>query len=337
MLSIHKSAGFTLVELLVVIAIIGILVAMLLPAVQAAREAARRMECLNNVKQTALGLQNYYDAHGSFPIGNAEWPQAIGAGPASMVTWQVAVLPFIEQETLYDSIDLNARWPIYYNSRTKFPPGNAEAWRTNIPTYNCPSDENDDPPSSNPFGPAEGGRWIGFSHGNIVGCFSADGTFAEPGVPLDGCNDGGENPSVASGKRAIFNINVARRLKHVKDGTSHTVAISEIIAGEHGTGDQRGMWSQDWGCHYEHMHGPNSKRDAVMSGAFHPAMSAKHYIDGSAGCWSTLHYAASSYHPGGVNVGLLDGSATFVDDNIDLAVWQALGSINGSDDDDLRN
>ena len=327
MLRIHKSAGFTLVELLVVIAIIGILIALLLPAVQAAREAGRRMECLNNFKQTALGLQAYHDTMGSFPIGDAEWPRPL-VGGASMVTWLVAVLPFIEQDALYQTIDQNVVWPIYYNPSTKFPPGNAEAWRTNIPTYTCPSDDNDDPPP--------GGAWIGFSHGNVVGCFSADGTYGEPGVPLDGCNDGAENPSVASGKRAIFNINLAHRIRDVADGTSHTVAISEIIAGAPGTGDQRGMWSQDWGCHYEHMHGPNSKRDAVVGWAFPGGCDpVKHYCDGSAGCWSTIHFAASSYHPGGVNVGLLDGSGTFVNDKIDLAVWQALGSINGSDD--LRN
>jgi prepilin-type processing-associated H-X9-DG protein len=118
------------------------------------------------------------------------------------------------------------------------------------------------------------------------------------------------------------------------------VAISEIISGlsgivpnpvQAGNADLRGEWSQDWGCHYEHLYNPNSKFDAVVSWAFpYDCEPSKNYCSGSAGCWSTIHFAASSYHPGGVNVGLADGSVTFISEVINLAVWQALGSINGS-------
>jgi len=100
----RKRHGFTLVELLVVIAIIGILIALLLPAVQAAREAARRSQCTNNLKQIALAVHNYHDTYKVFPIGN--WTTAYG-------TWLVSLLPFIEQQALADRYQ---PWPVGYSA-----------------------------------------------------------------------------------------------------------------------------------------------------------------------------------------------------------------------------
>ena len=96
-----KDRGFTLIELLVTIAIIAILIALLLPAVQQAREAARRTQCKNNLKQIGLALHNYHDVHRTFPIG-ARWQR--GVGPS----WMVGLLPFIEQQNLYDRFDMDA-------------------------------------------------------------------------------------------------------------------------------------------------------------------------------------------------------------------------------------
>ena len=105
------------------------------------------------------------------------------------------------------------------------------------------------------------------------------------------------------------------------------MAISEIIAGPDKSKDLRGEWFNDFGSGYVHMFGPNSESDSEVTG---DCDKTKVFCDELAGKWADQRYAASSYHPGGVNVGLADGSVGFVNDTINLAVWQALGSINGS-------
>jgi prepilin-type N-terminal cleavage/methylation domain-containing protein/prepilin-type processing-associated H-X9-DG protein len=125
----RRPAGFTLVELLVVIAIIGILVGLLLPAVQAAREAARRMQCSNNMKQIGLALHNYESAHRVWPsqsLGPTPGPNFI----AKRTSWFVAILPFVEQEGLYKSYDKNFHWHATQNT---------SAVSASLPTYRCPS------------------------------------------------------------------------------------------------------------------------------------------------------------------------------------------------------
>jgi prepilin-type N-terminal cleavage/methylation domain-containing protein len=102
----HSRRGFTLVELLVVIAIIGILIALLLPAVQAAREAARRSQCLNNLKQIGVGMQSYNDAYGSFPIGARNWDETTASTDGYGVSWWVPMLPYIEQTAMHESLTL---------------------------------------------------------------------------------------------------------------------------------------------------------------------------------------------------------------------------------------
>jgi prepilin-type processing-associated H-X9-DG protein len=142
-----------------------------------------------------------------------------------------------------------------------------------------------------------------------------------------GYKDSNYNPSVKSGKRALFNLNVARSFSDVVDGTSHSVAVSEIVTGPDGTADLRGMWWQDASCFFVCMYNPNSRGDSIFSSAY--CNPSKVYCDSLAHDWGTMRYGASSLHPGGVNVGMADGSAAFVSDSINLAVWQALGSING--------
>ena len=136
-----RGMGFTLVELLVVIAIIGILVGLLLPAVQAAREAARRMQCSNNLKQIGLALHNYHDGHRSFPKvwyywnGNSNGTDKQPAGFYSGLGWRVMILPFMEQGNLYNQFNFSL--PIHSNVGT---PSNLSLVQTPVQTYLCPSD-----------------------------------------------------------------------------------------------------------------------------------------------------------------------------------------------------
>ena len=122
--------GFTLIELLVVIAIIAVLIGLLLPAVQAAREAARRSQCVNNLKQLGIALHNYHDVNGSFPPGNL----AInGINDPVQTTWTISMLPGMEQTPLYNS---------YNFSQFNFSPDNKTLRETRVATFICPSDLN---------------------------------------------------------------------------------------------------------------------------------------------------------------------------------------------------
>jgi prepilin-type N-terminal cleavage/methylation domain-containing protein/prepilin-type processing-associated H-X9-DG protein len=290
--------AFTLVELLVVITIIGILIALLLPAVQAAREAARRMQCSNNLKQTAMALHIYHEQKGIFPPGNSSWD-----GGTHWVSWMTYLLPFLENENVIAGVNLNTA-------------AYTEIYRLKIQTYRCPSDNADRDSRGNWVQPTG----LGFSRSNIVACFRPDGNWIEPGAPVVG---GAGTPT----KRALFNYNVAHRISDVTDGTSNTVAISEIISGPNDTLDLRGQWWNDYGCHYEHLQNPNAPLDVMISLAVLCDPSKVNCV--AQGGWEAAHFAASSYHPGGVNVGLADGSVRFANEVVNSAVWQAAASIDG--------
>jgi prepilin-type N-terminal cleavage/methylation domain-containing protein/prepilin-type processing-associated H-X9-DG protein len=272
--------GFTLVELLVVITIIGILIALLLPAVQAAREAARRMQCQNNMKQVVLAMHMYLEQKRVFPCGVSDTTLPTEPGYAYDVSWATYLLPFLEQQ--------NA--------------AAVDSHTLKMPVYCCPSDPSGKKPSI-------GGD---FYRSNIVACFSPDIGAREPAA---GCR-----------RHALFNVNVARTIAQITDGTSKTVAISEIITGPDGTSDARGVWWWAYGSHYEHKYNPNSPYDTMY---FSWCDQAKVPCNDSATTWETTVFAAGSYHSGGVNVGLADGSVGYVSDGINNAVWQALGSIDG--------
>jgi prepilin-type N-terminal cleavage/methylation domain-containing protein/prepilin-type processing-associated H-X9-DG protein len=289
----RAATGFTLVELLVVITIIGVLIALLLPAVQAARGAAQRMQCSNNLKQTVLALHLYHGQKTVFPAGLSETG-------GNWVTWMTFLLPYLENESLLQTLNLNDTTSLT----------NPNVYRTKIATYVCPSD------TADRGAPEAGG--IGFVRSNVVGCFSADG---------------GLNTS--STKHAIFKLNESRSIAQVTDGTSNTVAISEIISGPNGTRDVRGKWWYDLGSSYEHQYNPNAPYDAVPNWtSWAPDYCLKDKVPcdttgTGAPNWDHIHFSAGSYHPGGVNVGLIDGSVRFANDTINIAVWQALGSIDG--------
>jgi prepilin-type N-terminal cleavage/methylation domain-containing protein/prepilin-type processing-associated H-X9-DG protein len=291
--NMKRRHGFTLVELLVVITIIGILIALLLPVVQVAREAARRMQCSNNIKNAVLGLQVYHEQKGMFPPGISN-PD----GTRNMTAWTVYLLPFIEQQNLYSKINFADFDAVE----------NRDVWRTKTSPYLCPSDNADR--TNSRFG------GLGWARSNIVGCFNVEG---------------GIYPTTPGTRKSIFTKNLSRSITDVVDGTSNTVAISEIISGPNDTHDIRGIWYHDWGCHYEHLYNPNYPADNI-NGDGSPSdycVSDKVPCGTNAPGWGDTVAAASSYHPGGVNVGLVDGSVRFVNETVNSAVWQAAGSIDG--------
>jgi len=304
--------GFTLVELLVVIAIIGVLVALLLPAVQAAREAARRIHCSNNLKQVGLATQNFLSAKGHFPPGSQADDEA-----ARIIVhqWTIYIMPYLEETAIADRYD----WDVG-DRGPNFAAVNGPLFKTLIPAFLCPSDT-----------PGFVKDW-GWAHSNYVGCFSADGTWVEPNAwgQEASSNNASLNPSVDSKRVAIFNLNLTRAPKDVEDGTSNTFMFSEVIAGLDGELDFRGTWSVDYGVAYSHQRVPNSTlpdRDALCHGIRQSPM-ARCVRSPS---FATATWAARSYHVGGVNGTRIDGSVQFIAEGINGEVWKALGSINGSE------
>jgi prepilin-type N-terminal cleavage/methylation domain-containing protein/prepilin-type processing-associated H-X9-DG protein len=311
-----KRRGFTLIELLVVIAIIAVLIALLLPAVQTAREAARRAQCVNNLKQVGMAFHNYHSANDTFPPGELGLKTATTSGNRYM--WTGFILPYIEQGTLANAYNFTLGFGTAANGSP-----NVTVQTSFVYTYCCPSD-----------GPPGWYSTGGSTRSNYVGCYSPDGTMVEPWATFSydtGFKNPANNPAT---RQAILNFNLSRGVRDVTDGTSNTVMLSEVISGPSGSLDYRGIWSNDFGAQYTHLKGPNS----LLPDRFWSAVAAncttskpKTPCAGTASNWSTEDYGARSYHPGGVNVTMCDGSVRFVKDSIGLSTWQAIASINAGE------
>ncbi|MDY0170164.1 MAG: DUF1559 domain-containing protein [Thermoguttaceae bacterium] len=225
--------GFTLVELLVVITIIGILIALLLPAVQNAREAARRLQCQNNLKQLSLGLLNYESSHGEFPpslqyAGSEDPPRSRDMRP----NWVVALLPYIEQPGLYDSID-----PDKFISD----PENREVRATRLSIMLCPTDGNNRVPYDGQYYTADSGPW---ARGNYA-ANGGRGYLLTPALhsTRDDAMVGPHSPGWQDPqRRGVMGANCAAPIAMIRDGTSNTFLLGEVRAGLTAR-DTRGTWA----------------------------------------------------------------------------------------------
>ncbi|MEO8496660.1 MAG: DUF1559 domain-containing protein, partial [Planctomycetota bacterium] len=219
-----KKQGFTLVELLVVIAIIGILVALLLPAVQAAREAARRMSCDNNLKQVALSMHNYHDTHKLFPPGQFNLLGTNTPGTTFMrECWMQPMLPFIEQQPLFEKIQIGRQTNYTFYIR-----GAAEVI---LQSFVCPSDPNGPKNVTAGAASATAATNQGF-HGNYVAC---------AGSTAFGNNGQGNNLD------GVFYSLSQTKFASIIDGTSNTLMFSEIlVVPDTGVHDLRGRYHNTW-------------------------------------------------------------------------------------------
>ena len=330
----RRSTGFTLVELLVVIAIIGILVAMLLPAVQAAREAARRIQCTNNLKQIALAMHNYHSAHGVFPTGQYDYMATLAGAPLpaghpkitgrlsmEQSCWMQQILPYLEEQPLYDRISPN--FEIQYNFGTDGHQRGAAFWagrETIVSTLTCPSD------SAHPAYDPDGG---GFK-GNYIMCAAGDTTMGERTGYCNFCPDD---------LNGVFYMLSWTKVTDVLDGTSKTLMGSELIVIPGGVPATTIFGGDSRGAYY------NSFRGGVLFTALWPPnTSVADRIDDQIHCDDTGFediapciftgewvVSARSYHTGGVNASLVDGSVRFVSENIERRVFQAMGTRNGGE------
>ena len=328
----RRRSAFTLVELLVVIAIIGILVALLLPAIQAAREAARRSQCVNNLKQLALALHNYHDTHGRF-MPAAIWTQP-GYPDGSFrhedwgATWVTMLLPFFEQQGLYDMYDFNL--PSDHVD-------NRPVTETVIPTYRCPSAE-----VLATVGPTTATDQVQgrYAKGNYA--VRAGGRYTNEN---DGAN-GFDNREV----RGLFTFRpcVSQNMSDIKDGTASTLMLSEIL-GQPGAADCRGAWGRV-GCNTFSPHTRSATLVATPNvyapgqtayfdcppycGTNNPnsvSRSAEQTVCYDCGGDGTGGVAPRSMHPGGVNVAMADASTRFVSESINAETWFALSTTQGGE------
>jgi len=308
-----RKRGFTLVELLVVIAIIGILVALLLPAIQAAREAARRTQCNNNLKQIAVAVHNYSDIHKAIPPVSGGIQTAAYVGCAGWVvsngfSWRALILPHIEQQTLYDRMDMTKNtlgcWPPGDNTGAfprlgePLPVSNPQVGNTIIPTFMCPSDPTRQVGTEGPTNYA--GIW---------------GDVARP-----------------EADRGIFS-----RLKvtmgHITDGTANTAMVGEVFRGKacdhvyNGVGTVNGQrcrrWVEETGyCGAATNVTPNWPQNDLIT-----------WVDmHCGGCFqATDRRPISSLHPGGALCAYGDGAVNFIPDGVDRTVWAATGSRSGGE------
>jgi len=315
--------GFTLVELLVVIAIIGILIALLLPAIQSAREAARQLTCRNNLKQLGLALHGYHDANGKFP------PSAVRHGGAHE-NWVIKILPFMEEQPLYDQFELNL--DISH-------PDNKTARSTPLSVMTCPSDSY----NGEPFNGAGHGPTASFNNNWARGNYAANGALGHRG--------GADSPGWRSNtRRGVMGVKCSVSIKGIRDGTSHTILLGEIRAGICPQ-DERGTWAMSncasslWahGGVEGDAYGPNCRMESSddclgCSRAQAAAGGAAALAQMGMGCFpedlGSSQQGARSMHAGGVNTCFADGSVHFIGNEVqsipssdqNLSVWDRLNA-----------
>ncbi len=306
-----KSGGFTLVELLVVIAIIGILVALLLPAIQAAREAARRTQCSNNLKQLAIALQNYHDTFKKLPYGD----EGIGNDWGS--NWRVRILPFCEQSTLYD------QWTF----------GNGNGWAGSNPrgVANKNAQIGFNPPWANcPSSPMEifaGARGEFSAEQMLNFCyFGVSGSENSPnGLFVSSTrNDGGGTKGVCT-QDGMLPANEPVNMSSCTDGTANTLILAEIASFTYDTA-KIGRADRRPGATWGWMMGSNNANtggnvDAVASTTtirYPPNSLSLNFAGVNNGENDRRNTPLTSAHPGGVQVALVDGSVRFIGDSIDM-------------------
>lgn len=322
----HRNNGFTLIELLVVLAVIGVLTALLLPAVQSAREASRRQVCLQNQKQLALALHNYSETHRVLPFGvGADHDPTISTRGAEddrrFSAWS-QLLPFIDQSPLFQQINFQVAPFHPYFSAQAGPSGdlgvNGPSAATRLPVLRCPSDLDrmKFPWGFNSYRTCTGNTWSARSGNGVFYQVSStrwsdisDGQ-SQTALVSERCTGTG-SLTMRDKLSDLYNLSgLWTEDTFIESCSTQTVTTASVQPFDTDGGQTWLEGNMNW-TRYNHILGPN--RISCKNGS----------------TWDGVVLNASSRHPGGVNMALADGSARFVSENIDTLVWRGLGSRNG--------
>jgi prepilin-type N-terminal cleavage/methylation domain-containing protein/prepilin-type processing-associated H-X9-DG protein len=350
-----RRKAFTLIELLVVIAIIAVLIALLLPAVQSAREAARRSQCVNNLKQIGLGLHNYHSVHNTFPLGvsSAVYDASMVYNVKQNMSAHALLLPYIEQKQIYDAINFN--FGCEDSSGTLCYKVNSTGTNAQIKQFVCPSDPNGGQPDHN-------------STSNTNNYYASVGTTMNFSAITDAMLN---QRSINWPSTGMFTFHQSYGIAACTDGTSNTIAFSEAVVGTQSLrmkqrrigfnsvtaltpsllDDARtnpalalaglkacsNVWTTGTGGSLDLQRGENWAHGCLAMTLFNTVAAPNDFNDEWTHCsaiGSTARAALSnsdSYHPGGVNSLMADGSCRFIKDSIARNTWWSLGTRAGGE------
>jgi prepilin-type N-terminal cleavage/methylation domain-containing protein len=333
-----RRVGFTLIELLVVIAIIAVLIALLLPAVQQAREAARRSQCRNNLKQLGLALHNYHDNFGGFPPATIRgacihFSQGIpGPSACSGLSFMARLAPYYDQANLYNLLNWSVG-PAWKDPNAATTYNIASAAR--IPLLVCPSDPLVGQAQRPDLGQTTYGACIGDTENYCADPGWSIGVYANGGGLEYACKNGTQGKAVVFGNSYIS-------LAGVTDGSSNTMVLSEIINGgfvdntlNYSSCLSGGVSTTTYGPTYDHIGYSWIYAQGMQSWAFTTLLkpndpiipNVQHNVSCMASAWhGPAQFRAGSKHVGGVHCLMVDGAVRFVSDNINTATWKNLGN-----------
>jgi prepilin-type N-terminal cleavage/methylation domain-containing protein/prepilin-type processing-associated H-X9-DG protein len=318
--------GFTLIELLVVIAIIAVLIALLLPAVQAAREAARRIQCVNNLKQLSLAMHNYHDQIGTFPIGRMGINRPTGdpgypgdaKGSNNRRTWAWMILPQLEQGAMANSIN----YSLPYNAANHAQDTVLNALNR---CYVCPTDPNAGTQSGGSYPIYKGNYVVNWGNTHYWQQFQND-PFTTTLVP-----------DTVGFRGAPFALDRAFGIRDITDGSTNTLMVSEAKIGGGNTAslqDHRGsIFSDDFNCTMFNAYlPPNSSLPDYVQGNYclYPPYAD---VPSNPPCTknSPPFNVVRSYHSGGANAAMCDGSVRFFKNSVNVQTWRAVSTTMGSE------